>query len=228
MKYSLISKYHPDSQALMSYAEGLVDTQASLNPEVAAHLNTCAHCQEQVHEIRDSLRIINEIEDVEALSDLTASILLAAKQEPRPVRSMNPWLRNTAVAASLLLMATFGLGRVAEQQSASTPINETASQETYPSATEEAVQDIISRHAPIPQSTPAEDLIDPALLESRRNPSTKQEHAQYKAVYTYNDYIAEAEYALTMNPGLSRAYDTILTTQDLRDDTLVAIYMNDQ
>lgn len=225
MNSPFISKYHPDSQALMGYAEGLVDRQASLNPEVAAHVRSCSACQEQVREIRESLRIINEVETVEARSDLTASILRAAQQAPTASRSSGSRLRIVALVACVLLAVVLGLQ---EEVPAPSTSQVAVSDAVLQSVSLERVAAIIALHPPVAQSTPAEDLIGPAVSKSRRSPRTAQEYAQYKAVDTYNDDIAEAQYALTVNPALGYAYDTIVTTQKVRDELYVSLYMDGQ
>ncbi len=227
MNSPFTSNYHPDSQALMGYAEGLVDRQASLNTEVASHLKTCETCQVQVQEIRNSLRVINAVDDVEALADLTASILLAAKQAPRQSHDIHTWLRHSALAASFLIVATLALGLIADRQPVSAPTQKAALQEAFQAESTEAVQTLTANHTPIPQSTPAEDLIAPAVLGSHRSPNTKLERAQYRALDAYFDDIAEARQALANNPGLVRASNTILATQVIRDETLAAIYMEE-
>ena len=58
MKSPFTSKYHPDSQALLMYAEGLVDSHASMDNEVFAHIQSCDACKAKVSDIRKSLVVV--------------------------------------------------------------------------------------------------------------------------------------------------------------------------
>ena len=113
MKSPFTSKKHPDNQSLLIYAEGLVDNQASFEAAIVTHLKTCDLCQQKVHEMCESMLLVNEIDDIEPMGDLTASILLAAKSSPRHSRS---WVRTAILAASFLFVANIGLGFISETQ----------------------------------------------------------------------------------------------------------------
>lgn len=227
MKSLFTSKDHPDSQALMSYAEGLVDSQALLNTEVAAHLKTCSICQAQVHEMRNSLRVINEVEEVEALTDLTASILLAAKQAPSDTRSRDIWGRTTILAATLLITTTIGLGMVVQQQP-TIPVRETASYEIQQPVNEVSVEEKVTYPPPIPQSTPAEVYMDNLISENNYQAATDFQKEQVRHFIHTGQDISLATEGLTINPALVDARIIIENGHNQRTDLATAIYMGDQ
>lgn len=231
MKSPFTSKYHPDNQALLGYAESLVDSQALLNTEVFSHIQTCESCMAKVQEIRKSLVVVNEVDDIEPTGDLTASIMMAAKQSPRTTTKLRSWARTGALAASALFIATFGLGYINQQQPAvqPTPTQETATLQKIELEAEAAktIEEMTKRYEPVAQSTPVEKLVAPAVKASSVYPMTEQEREQMRALEVYGEDIDMARQALERNPGLVRAYDTIVTTQEVRDDTYLKVYMED-
>jgi hypothetical protein len=231
VKSPFTSKYHPDSQALLSYAESLVDSQTLLRGEVFVHIQTCASCKAKVEDIRTSLSVVNKVEEIEPMGDLIACILLAAKQSPRTGK-FGGWIRTGVLAACVFFVATIGLGYINQQQSVvqPEPTQETATLQKIEleAEAEKTIEEMTKRYEPVAQSTPVEKLVAPAVQASSvKYPMTDREREQMRALDFYGEDIDMALQALEHNPALKRAYDTIVTTQEVRDNTYLKVYMED-
>lgn len=232
MKSPFTSKKHPNNQSLLTYAEGLVDNQASFEAAIASHLKTCDSCQQKVHEICESMLLVNEIEAIEPMGDLTASILLAAKSSPRHSRG---WIHTAVLAASFVFVANLGLGFITEEQpnTVVAPTQEAANLEKQlkvekmESEAAITIEEMTKKYAPVAQSTPAEDLIAPAVLQAPHHaPSTEHELNLHRAMNAYDSDMEEARKALENNPALVRAFETYVSSQENKDEALVSVYMD--
>ena len=214
-----LNNKHPHNHLLVEYAEGLIDTTARLNPEVASHVSQCDHCSEVVADMRQSFRVIDEVEIIEPCGDLAASILLAAKATP--VRSgqgrMNRvFVGKMALAAALLLVIGGGLRMQSEPKSIHV-------ESTYAVETPIVQADVI----PVAGvwSDQIEAILSDAVMGSHRTPSNDWERAQHRAVDAYDDDIAEAELALANNPGFVRANFVAMSNREQKTRTLRNVYI---
>lgn len=105
-------KRHPSREELLAYAESLVDKGILVSSRIAAHVNGCKRCAEEVHGFRASLTFTASAQELEPSKDLSTQILLAAQQQkelqkrrwtfPAPVRF-------AYVTASIVGLSVFGI-----------------------------------------------------------------------------------------------------------------------
>lgn len=213
----MTNKKHPQKSLLVEYAEGLIDSTARLNPEVAFHISECSYCRNSVEAMQKSFRVIEEVETIEPRGDLTAAILLAARNTPvMPAEHIGGNLFGRLAAAAVVVFAAGFAWEATHQTTAQfvTPSYES----TTPVIKSSSVQ---ARNT---EASPTEELLSNAVLGSHRAPGTDWERAQHRALHTYNDDIAEAELALANNPALIRASDMIASSRQRKDRTLRNVY----
>ena len=86
---------HPTRQQLVAYAECLVDGRTVIPAPIAGHVQRCPICMREVRYMRASLEFTASAPDLEPSNDLTAQILMGAKQERharRPRRLAVLWM----------------------------------------------------------------------------------------------------------------------------------------
>jgi hypothetical protein len=209
---------HPHRSFLFEYAEGLIDSSGRLSLDVASHVSGCAACRAIVAEMRGSLEVIDGVETIGACGDLTASILLAARNTP----VMAPERRGMRVLGRLSLVA--GLVLVAAISWDGTWEDPAGLVET--SFVEEAVvvrADVLSVLDVLPSEV--ESLLMDAVMVSLREPVNEWERAQYRALDAFDDDIAEARLALASNPALTRASNVVALNRERKDRVLRDVYI---
>lgn len=204
----------------MEYAEGLVFSTARLNPNVAQHVTQCAKCQGEIAEMRQSICLINGIEEIEPTSQFTANVLRAARQVPQERRSTFTIVRTAAIAASFVAFAVIAPAYVMQSDLGLTE---------FPSVVETVQQKAeimpISFVEPV---TREEALLTPAVMGKHSEPDTAWERAQHRALHAYDDDIAEAELALSSNRALTRASALVSETRARKVRTLKDVYTEGQ
>ena len=75
-------KQHIAKHELMGYAENLVDNN-TISANIAAHVKVCPSCKAEVEGMRNSLEFVADVPQIDVSTELTASILQAAQNQPR-------------------------------------------------------------------------------------------------------------------------------------------------
>ena len=102
-------KSHPRKHELMDYAENLVDNRAAISARMAAHIAACPACLAEVEAIRTSLEFARNAPEIEPSNDLTAQILIAA----RDARRAGGRVRRPAFCMALPFIGRSGCGACA-------------------------------------------------------------------------------------------------------------------
>lgn len=103
---------HPGRQALLAYAENLVDQREAIDRSMAAHVHACAECKAEVLAIQASLSFASSAPALEPASDMTSRILMAGKasrnemrREATPMRLVWKVAQVGACAAAMVVIA---------------------------------------------------------------------------------------------------------------------------
>ena len=102
---------HPSREELLAFAESLVDSHVTVQARVAAHVNRCPRCSEEVRGFRASLTFTASASELEPSKDLAAQILLAAQQQKERRRAW-PWPAPVRAARVLGVVIVLALGGV--------------------------------------------------------------------------------------------------------------------
>lgn len=205
----------------MEYAEGLVQSTARLNPNVAAHVTQCAKCRKEVNAVCLSIMVVNGVDNIEPSTQFTQDVLRAARSIPRERRSTFAILRTATMAASLAAFAAIVPAYVM-QSDMNLPAIPEVSQSVVRSTT------TVTPSAYVEPETREETLLVPAVMSDHHEPDTAWERAQHRALNAYDDDIAEAEMALSNNPALTRASVLISQTRARKARTLKDVYTEGQ
>lgn len=219
---------HPARQELLAYAETLVDRSGSLPATLGAHVAACAQCRGEVNAMRASLAFTAQAQALEPSEDLTASILLEArnirKQQDRSRKRHSVAMtafRGLGYAAVLALVSvsTFSLV-LGNPNEASAPEQSAANVDAYtPASPEEAVAtaDLLEKAA--------EDVRAlSAAVGDGPTPQTLREWEQLRAVNAMDADLSAALEALARNPGNTRAADVVQSSLRRQAETLRNLY----
>lgn len=119
---------HPAKHELLDYAESLVDGRA-ISAQLGGHITRCATCMAEVAAMQATLRVASAAPRLEPSRELTAQILLAAKNE-RGIQQVKRTrraaffraVRAMGYAASLLIVGTVWFSAASEKPAkSSTP-----------------------------------------------------------------------------------------------------------
>lgn len=214
----MFKKEHPTRTELFEHAENLTAKQVSIASDVARHLVDCESCKREVHAMRDSLAMLDEMDTLSPTRTIQASVLLAAK----PVRGMSRKARfytaktTSLTACALLLMATFFQ---------TTPtVAPSLSVISAPQTNFSTVSARISIEG-LSQPTPEEEVLGAALARQAWSPSNRWEKTQWRAITELDDDIEEALKALQNNPALVRASTMVSLNRERKKETLKTLYV---
>lgn len=223
MDLDLKIRRHPGKQALVAYAENLVDNRQGIDRTIAAHLSQCPACHAEVKAMQASLSFVASAPALEPNGDLTAQILLAGKQarselkkNTTPLRMAWKIVQAGSCAAGIFLVA--GLTFTAFLDSGE------------PEAAAPAFRESVPQLAVAPDSSP-EDLrkaaldvaaegqaISAAIQSNHGNTLSPQELEELRVVQARGDDIELAVSALERNPQNVRATHVVhATMSSLRD-----------
>ncbi|MCC6142881.1 MAG: hypothetical protein IT368_03635 [Candidatus Hydrogenedentes bacterium] len=219
---------HPTKRELLAFAENLVDRRSPVSAPLAAHVNACPACAQEVRAMRASLEFIAEAPGLEPSRDLTNQILMNARQlRQAPERSSRPrgrWVvsavKAMSCAAALILVALVSFA-MALQDEPQDRINVTASPE---SAT-------VQPQGPSPEAlrkaTAEIETLSAAIRKegAEEKPATVLEQQKRRAVDVMDSDIAAARAALERNPGCTRASHIYNTNVPRQAETLRSLYV---
>jgi hypothetical protein len=220
MRFSKPILWHPRRRRLMVHAESLHGSAQPVSAALAAHVAACSSCRKEVNAMRGSLKTIASAASLEPSSEMTAQLLLRAKearsQKQRfwrerslTVRRRPRWRTAAAGVAALLLFA--GIVGGAGYQSALVQDNvQTAEKES--AAKESAAKETA---APEPMATASTAFLDAqtvvvrqlsaALNHGQGLTATPREWAKKRVVRAMDADVSAAMAALQRNPGCARA-----------------------
>ena len=210
MDLDLKIRRHPGKQALVAYAENLVDNRRGIDRAMAAHLSQCPACQAEVKAIQASLSFAASAPELEPNGDLTAQILLAGKQARTEMKQKSTPLRTAWKVAQV--------GSCAAAMVFVTGLTFSAFLDTgAPESAAPEFNAAIPQMAVAPDSSP-EDLRKAALdvaeesqaisaaIQSRYGDTlSPRELSELRVVQARGDDIAAAASALQRNPRNVRA-----------------------
>lgn len=112
---------HPAKHELLDYAESLVDGRA-ISAQLGGHITRCAACLAEVAAMQSTLRVVRAAPHLEPSRELTARILLAAKNE-RGIQQVKRSrraaffraIRAVSYAAGLVVVGTVWFGAASEK-----------------------------------------------------------------------------------------------------------------
>jgi hypothetical protein len=212
---------HPTRYQLVRYAESMVDRGAPVSAIMAAHISACPACAAEVKSMRASLEFTAKAGDLEPSNDLTAQILLRAKQarvasHPRPRSAFRTACRGIFFTGALAAMATvvFGMALGSPQP---TPRVETALQQ-------------------VSDALPSPDMLRKVAAEvktlgtavrtaSANKPKSLMEREHLRAVNAMDADIVAAQAALQRNPGCTRASHIVNANLQRQAETLRHLYI---
>lgn len=214
---------HPSKQALLAYAENLVDNRAAIDRTIASHLSQCAACQAEVRAMQESLAFVASAPELEADSELTAQILMAGKQARSemkrgsgPLRAAWKVAQACACAAGMVVVAglTFAAFVGSPEQKNVAPVF----QPSVPVVAESGQSPEAIRQAALDVAEEVQTLSAAIKSKNGAAPQTPQEQEQMRVVQSRDDDIAAAISALERNPNNVRATHVLHTyLKDLRN-----------
>ncbi len=217
-------KRHPSKRELLSYAESLVDTGSTISAAIVSHVAECSSCLAEVNAMRASFEFCMEAAPLEPSTELTAGILLAARQARQEVRSrsfaqrVRPYIpmraiRTAAYAAGALLVGAVGL--MAATYTSNPPVQVT----TVNLPVSETSPDVLRK-----TSAEIEMLAEAVGTPSKTPPSlTEREHR--RSVSAVSADIEAARAALERNPGCARASRIMDKSLQRKAQALKAVYV---
>lgn len=209
MELELKIRRHPSRQALLAYAENLVDNRAAIDRAMAAHISRCPVCQAEVRALQSSLAFAASAPDLEPDGESTARILLAGRQTRAELsRQKTPWqyavrfAQASACAAAMLVVC--GLTFTAFLDTGQPELAAPAFERAVPEFSVEASNPESLRRAAAEVAEEGQALS--AALRSRQGESlSPQELEQLRVVQARDADIAAAVSALERNPHNVRA-----------------------
>lgn len=211
---------HPTRQQLVAYAECLVDGRTAIPVPIAGHVQRCPQCTREVRLMRASLEFTASAPGLEPSNDLTAQILMGAKQERhtrRPRRLAVLWMgvKGLGFTAGMAAVAIVVFGAVLGDPGAGTAdvavaTAETPAEEPSPEELGRAVSQVRKLAAAVRR--PASNSADPREWERRR------------ALNAMDADITAALDALERNPGCVRASHIVHANVERQARTLRDLY----
>lgn len=201
---------HPSKQALVAYAENLVDNRQGIDRTMASHLSQCPACHAEVKAIKASLSLAASAPALEPSGDLTAQILLAGKQARTEMKKRVTPLQiawrvaqygSCAAGIAVVATLTFSAFLDSGQPEQAAPVFErpvpqfAAAPATSPETLRKAAVEVAAEG----------EAISAAILSKHGDSLSPQELEQLRVVQTRNDDIATAVTALERNPQNVRA-----------------------
>lgn len=214
---------HPGKQALLAYAENLVDNRAAIDRTMASHLSQCPACQAEVRAMQASLAFASSAPELEPGSELTAQILMAGKQARSemkrgagPLRAAWKVAQACACVAGMVLVAglSFAAFVGAPEQESAAPVF----QDSVPAVAESGQSPEAIRQAAVEVAEEVQTLSAAIKSKNGGEAQTPQELEQLRVVQSRDDDIAAAILALERNPNNVRATHVLHTyLKDLRN-----------
>ena len=220
---------HPSKQALLAYAENLVDGQSGIDRDLAAHLSQCAQCKAEVQAMKASLSFTSSAPELDPSSDLTARILLSGKSartEMRrpvtPLRIAFKVAQVSACAAALLVVMGLSFGSFLDSpdQEMATPSFDT----TVPVVVGQNDSPEAMRRASVEVAAEVHTLS--AAVEGKLGSAPSPEAlGEIRAVHSRDGDIAAAMSVLKRDPNNVRATQVVHATLKRQAESLRAIYV---
>lgn len=217
---------HPTKTALMAYAESLVDNQATVDAQLAAHVTSCKTCTREVEAVRQTLLVVGSVPEIEPTPEFTARLLMAASQQRkapvtirrRGVRVMAALSKGAAVAASLAVVASIAFNAALGEPQSEVSLAGTV----VP--------------APIVSEPEVEMAVDPgkvvreiqtfaAAVSAHQRSLGVWEREQWRSVVALDAELQAAMEALEQNPGCVRASAVYQTSLQRKADIVRSLYL---
>jgi len=211
---------HPTRQQLVAYAECLVDGRTAIPVPIAGHVQRCPQCTREVRLMRASLEFTASAPGLEPSSDLTAQILLGAKQERntrRPRRLAVLWMgvKGLTFTAAMAAVTIVVFGAVLGDPGVGAIVQAVAPAEAR--AQEPSPEDLGKTASQVRKLAAA--VRNPALESA--NP---REWERRRALNAMDADIAAALDALERNPGCVRASHIVHANVERQARTLRDLY----
>lgn len=208
MDVDLKLRRHPGKQALLAYAENLVDNRTAIDRAMASHLSQCPQCSAEVKAIQASLSFAASAPALEPSKDLTAQILLSGRQTrselnkgATPLRAGWKIVQGGACAAAVLLVMGLTFSAFLNTPDPAGPVP--VAERPLPRISADVQSPETVREA---ADVAAEGQALTAALQSKHGDAvTPQELEQLRVVQARGDDIAAAVSALERNPQNVRA-----------------------
>ncbi len=214
-------KKHPSHSELLAYAESLVDTGATISATIGSHLTDCTQCAAHVEAMRANLEYIAQAAPLEPSKELTAGILLAARNARRaaPERTFSRFIplrlvRATAYAAAILVLSTIAMG-AAVYTSSDTGVRISTLNVVEPEVSLESIEKTAAKV----------ELLAEAVPYQSKKPATLTELEHRRSVRALNADIEAAKAALERNPGCARAGRIFDKSLQRKAQALKAVYV---
>lgn len=204
---------HPSKADLLQHVEGHVDSSVRISAHIASHVASCPRCRREAEGMVESLLFVKKAPAIEVRKTLTATILLAAKnerrvaaaQEKRYAGLMKVSKRFAVAAVALLILNVAYTSDRSRTSARGASLQAGVVDASIPAARTEA--------APAPLSWVRMDdarLLRTVVMSPERWISTsghsRNTDQKYKMKVEYlEDAISEAMQELSLNPGLRRA-----------------------
>lgn len=220
---------HPSKQALLAYAENLVDQREAIDRSLAAHLSACPQCKAEVALIQESLSFVASAPALDPAPDMAARILMAGNAERREVRREATPIRvalkiaqaASCAAALLLIMGLSFSAFLGAPESAdarpvidpSVPVVDGASRS--PEALRQATVEVAAEVRTLSE----------AVAGKRDGAATPEALEEMRVVQSRDADIAAAVSALERNPNSVRATHVVHATLKQQAESLRNIYV---
>ncbi len=220
---------HPGKQALLAYAENLVDQRAPIDRSMAAHLSACSQCKAEVQAIQASLSFASSAPELEPAADMTASILMAgksARSEMRrgatPLRVVFKVVQVGACAAAMLVVT--GLAFSAFLGSTDVEVATPAFDRSVPVVARQGTSPEAMRQATVNVAAEVRTL-SAAVAGVHSATPTPEALEEMRVVQSRDADIAAAMSALERNPNSARAAHVVQATLKQQAESLRNIYV---
>ncbi|MEK7792993.1 MAG: hypothetical protein AAB353_00610 [Candidatus Hydrogenedentota bacterium] len=221
-----MTKEHPSEARLFEYAEALLDG-GPLPKALGGHVAACSVCRARVESVRASLAYAGNSRELEPSREMTARILLTARNERRrnDARAMRQVvLRRASKVAGVAAFAIVATLTYRSVMSAPALAQAPAIVEQTAASTVDSTV-FADRVATLSASSAEETVLSGAVMASYWQPRRPLEKAQLRAVKELEDDISEALEAVQENPGLARAASVVSSARQRRADTMKALFV---
>ncbi len=213
---------HPTRQQLVAYAECLVDGRTAIPVPIAAHVRRCPQCTREVRFMRASLEFTAAAPGLEPSSDLTAQILLGARQARnahRPRRLAVLWMgiKGLTFTAAMAAVTIVVFGAILGNPGPATTGQATVVPEVK--VHEPTPEDLVKTASEVRKLAAAVRRPDPLSARPR-------EWERRRALNAMDADITAALDALRRNPGCVRASHIVHTNVERQARTLRTLYAN--
>jgi hypothetical protein len=216
---------HPCKHELMAFAESMVDNQATVNAQLAAHVNSCATCTCEVRAIRATLKAVAGAPALEPSPEFTADLLRAAQK----ARAVPPAAQRGAVGAAVAVAKGAAVA-AALVMAASISFSAALSEPQPERRAEAAVAPVAVAAAPAEEAgldasqVLREIQIFAAAISVGHGPVGPWEREQLRSVVALDAELQAAMEALEKNPGSARASHVYHANLQRKAKTLKSVF----